>query len=744
MSFTAATCITETGTQPLGELIEIYTDVDSYSTLLSAVTISQLTTNCPLFVEVPDGTTKLKVFDPETTCFYIITLQSNDICGDCELGFDSVDNNQISTILIGNLTGSCETPITDYRIEWYGPDSSTNLAFTSGEGTEFPYLIDHPITTSSQDAPLLLQGDYLIRLTNVRVNDVNFSYSGQPDTVPSNSLFDCFDLIDVDGVELSSISVSAYTCNNGGGPYNTYYEHQKSFTTTGDGSTPKPLGATFSLSAGTDTFIWEFFGYTVYDTLKLTFSGASYSEPLVLEDIRVGDNTSTTDFDPTIFPKLTSSQSYKKITNLSGLTVNDGDEIIIEITPNESQNNTSWMLNFGCYGQPTAEKNCLDTYKNQSYKIKKDSIVVGTPNSCGSFYIDMSYSGCSANQNSGFTQSDLAALSSPISIFQIQTDNTTNLLSRRFETFTSGTTYLQWGGPGLPSICMSTTGNVIKITKTVGQLSFFFNDLNDLTGYTSSFYSLRNNVTGQTSTYGGVFINDNSTLEYFRMVELFLPSSSVVESSVCDTLGISWDAYQLHVTTTVTTGTTSGGWYLNFIMPSIVNNFTGCTSCYLECPERIDTMISQVNSFYNTTFSERTYTNGLRYGNPFFDSEFVRKLVSSPTTAATVYGFWVFYTSYNLNTYPSSGNTNTLIPSLSSTTWDFQSHSSSINTYGPIYNASVYSQDLYYTTVEITSTTPTIEFKIYSKPITNWMATGSLIEIYDSTNPTVFNSDYMY
>ena len=536
-----------------------------------------------------------------------------------------------------------------------------------------------------------------------------------------------------------SFNVSAYTCNNGsyGGPY---YEHEKEFITSGAGTTPQSLQTAFQLSANTDTFIWEFIGYTIYDTLTLTFSGSSYSEPLILENIRVGSDSGTPDFTPTSFPKITNDSSYKKITNLSGLTVNDGDLIIIKITPNETQNNTSWLLRFGCYGQPTAEKNCLDTYKNQSYKIKKDSIVVGTPDACGIFYITMDYSGCSSNQNSGFTQSDLIELTTSPSMSNIDTDNSTNLINRTFGAFTSGTTSLSWGGPGNGSGCVSTTGNIIKMTKTVGQLSLFFSDFNDLVGYTSSFYYLRNLNTGQTSTYTGSFINDNSTLEYFRMVELILPSSSTPSSAVCDTPGVSYDTYQLHVTTVVNTGTTTGGWYLDFVMPSIVNNFTGCTSCYLNCPERIDTMVTQINNFYNATFPERTYTNGIRYGNPFYDSEWVRKNVSTASTASTVQGYWYYYTSYRLETFPSSGNTNTLIPSLSSTTWNFSGHSVSNSVWGSY----EYTQNLYYTTVEITSMTPTIEFKIFSQPISNWIRTGSMIEIYDSTNPSVFDSNYMY
>ena len=733
MSFLVSTCIT-VGASGLGSTLKLYLNPISstnFGTFLQNVSKTDITgANCPYTFEVPDGTTSVRVYDQANYCYVDFTVDETISCSVCNLSFNNVSDNLIGTINVGNLTGSCDPSITDYKVSWYGPNSSTNVAFTSGKGTQFPgYSAEHPLTGTS--APLLLPGSYVSRITDVELNGVNFSVTGGTGTgsVLSSGLTACS----------LTFNVSAYTCNNGtySGPY---YEHEKEFITSGGGATPQALQTAFQLSANTQSFIWEFYGYTVYDTLKLTFSGASYSEPLVLENIRVGNDSGGYNYNPTSFPKTTNASSFKKITNLSGLTVNNGDIIIIQITPNETQNNTSWKLRFGCYGQPTAEKNCLDTYQNQSYKIKKNSINVGTPDSCGLYSIQMDYSGCSTNQNSGFTQSDIAALTSPISMSSVETDNTTNLLTRTFGTFTSGTTSLSWGGPSLGSACMSTTGNVIKITKTVGQLSLFFSNFSDLTGYTYSFNYLRNAVTASTSTYGGSFINDNSELEYFRMVELLLPNSSVASSSVCDTPNVSFVGYQLHVTTVVNTGTTSGGWYADFVMPSITNNFTGCTSCYLYCPGNINDMVSQVNSFYNLTFTERTYTNGIRWIYPFYDSEFVRKNVSAPSTASTISGYWSYENSYNLDTYTASGNTNTLIPSLSATTWEFPNHSTSTLSS----DAYRYQQTVYYTKVEITSPTPPIQFKVFALQITNWSTVGSWIEIYDSTNPTVFDSNYMY
>lgn len=735
MSFSVSTCIT-VGASGLGPTLQIYKNPISstnFGTYLQNVAKTDITgTNCPYTFEVPDDTTEIRIYDMSTYCYVDFTVTPSTQCGVCNLDFNNKSNNLIGTINVGNLTGSCDPTITDYKIAWYGPDSSTNLSFTSGKGTSFPgYSATHPLTGTS--APFVLPGTYVSRITDVELNGVKYSVTGGTGTgsVLSSGLTACS----------VSFNVSAYTCNNGtyDGPY---YEHEKEFVTDGSGTLPQTLQTAFKLSANTECFIWQFFGYSIYDTLKLTYSGSAYSEPLVLENIRVGTNAGGISLNPSTPLKDFSSLSFKKITNLSGLTVNEGDLIIIQITPNETQNATSWKLIFGCYGQPTAEKTCLDTYKNQSYKIRKDSLNVSPPNTCGNFNITYEYSGCSTNQNTGFTQSDLYSLGvNSASISNIDTDNITNLLSRTIY-FSAPTTALTYSSVAYSTNCVYTTGNVIKITKTVGQISFFFSSINDLSSYYTNFNIMKSAITnlvppgigGTSSTLS----SDNSNINYYRRIYIVIPASDVTPNSVCDTPGVGFDNYWIHPSSTASSGTTTGGYSMTITLQNATENFD-CPSCWSSC-SITDNTVNDISSFYNLTFTERTYNNGLKYSNPFYYSLAIYITQTTPSYTADTSGYLQVEYDYSFNTYPSSGMTNTLIPSLSATTWDFPNHFHTDN----YYYFTEYSQYVYQTRLVVTSTSPTVDFKLYSKQISNWMPTGNFIEIYDSTNPSAFDSNYMY
>ena len=733
MSFSVSTCIT-VGASGLGSTLQIYKNPISptnFGTYLQNVAKTDITgANCPYTFEVPDDTTEIRIYDISTYCYVDFTVGESTQCSVCNLDFNNKSNDLIGTINVGNLTGSCDPTITDYKIAWYGPDSSTNLSFTSGKGTSFPgYGATHPLTGTS--APFVLPGTYVSRITDVELNGVKYSVTGGTGTgsVLSSGLTACS----------VSFNVSAYTCNNGtyDGPY---YEHEKEFVTDGSGTKPQTLQTAFKLSANTECFIWQFFGYSVYDTLKLTYSGSAYSEPLVLENLRVGQDSGT-NLNPSIQLKLYQGLSFKKITNLSGLTVNEGDLIIIQITPNENEDATSWKLRFGCYGQPTAEKNCLDAYQNQSYKIRKDSLSTPTPNTCGNFNISFEYSGCSSNQNSGFTQSDLYLLTNNnVSISDINTNNTTNLLTKTF-IFGGVSTGLTYEGVSYFSSCVYTTGNVIKITKTVGQITFFFSSINDLSSYYTNFNTIKSSITnlvppgiGGTSS---ILSNDNSNVNYFRRINLRIPSSDVTPNSVCDTPGVVFTDYWIHPSSTSSSGTTSGGYTMTITLQNATDNYV-CPECW-ECSATYYTTYD-INQFYNLTFTERTYNNGLKQSNPFYYAIAVYAYQSIPSYSSSTSGYMQFNYDYSLNTYPSSGFTNTLIPSLSATTWDFPNHFHTDSSYW----STNYYQYVYQTQVVVTSTSPTVQFKLYSKQISNWMPTGNWIEIYDSTNPSVFDSNYMY
>jgi hypothetical protein len=186
MSFSASTCITNTGTSQLGPTLFFYSDTNGFqSSFGSAPTLSLTGENCPYIMEnIPDGTTIVRIIDPTTNCCLDINLESSDLCNICNLDFDVYETQTVSEIVAGNLIGSCDDNISDYIINWYGPgEGSTNLAFTSGYGTEFQDIgwdWTHPLTGSQ--SPLVEAGIYTPVIDRVIVNGTAFSLTGAPNT----------------------------------------------------------------------------------------------------------------------------------------------------------------------------------------------------------------------------------------------------------------------------------------------------------------------------------------------------------------------------------------------------------------------------------------------------------------------------------------------------------------------------------------------------------------------------------
>jgi hypothetical protein len=82
MSFSASTCLSHIGLTPLGPNINIYSDYDSYATLIETVPASEITGgNCPYVFLVPDGTTNVKLYDPTSECFCITSVRDCDFGG---------------------------------------------------------------------------------------------------------------------------------------------------------------------------------------------------------------------------------------------------------------------------------------------------------------------------------------------------------------------------------------------------------------------------------------------------------------------------------------------------------------------------------------------------------------------------------------------------------------------------------------------------------------------------------------
>lgn len=726
-----------TGATLVNNNIDVYSNPVSninHGTFVTSVTKTCLTTNSPCTVTVPDGTVTIRLRDSGSYCFWDLPTCSSNVCQDCGLGFSYVNNNQNGTVDIGNLTGSCDNSIDDFRIEWLGPNSLSTTGFTSGKGTQYSYSNTHPLTGSN--APLLLPGNYVSRITNVNLNNVKFSsIDGLPGHVYSPTLSACS----------TTVTVVGLNCSNGNVPDDQYYKHQKLYITTNPLATPAALNTSFQLNNGQKFFVFEFTGYQVWDRLKLTLTGSSYPYPIVLEDYKIGTNSGGNNYNPTSFPKSTTRETVRKIITLTGLTITNNDYIYINLTPNTDTNNTSWQFKFGCRDTISYEKNCLNTYKNKPYKIKLSTLSATTLDDCGRFYINCDISGCTSSQNSGWVNSDFRYLiGSSVSESNLSTNNSTGLYNHLFGQFYPS--YNQYSDQWVyyPTYtCSSTTGlyTYQKVTGTTAgsnKIIFKFQNSSDSTAFQTQFTNAKTPLTWN---------SNNTTSDYYQYIRLYFVYSTSV-SQVCVDGGTFYVTSVDIAPNAVMSSSTVAGAYPNQVeitTPTMTYNstiFTG-TCIYNMWPNKIDTINNFATGF--TYYLNATPTTVTSKNIPLMSWGSIKYNfnTSGDNTSDTKNAYLSIFPKYDFYTYPANGNTDppTLLPAFSGSPFPEQRY---IDEFSGPPNNNNYRQDLWYYSVQITSITPPIKFRIYGYDISNYTTTNYHL-IYDNNLPSpVVDSNFFF
>lgn len=721
MAKTVQICLTDEGTSPLGPNLNIYSNPSSqilHGALIEVTPKSLLTgSNCPYLLSVPNSATVIRIFDPVTFCYVDIPVTDSDVCTTCSLGLSGITTTSPSLINVDGLSGSCDNDITDFVLDWYGPSPSTSLAFTSGKGTLFSglYQYTHPI--NNINSPILVDGTYTSRIRNVELNGVKFSTTGGSTNVLSQTLSSC----------TNNVTVLPYNCGNGTGGGDPLYTHYKEFVFTNPNIPPSSLNAVFVLSANTKAFAWKFEGLSIYDTLKLTLSGSAYPQPLLIEQITVGSDAGGTNFTPSTWPKTFSGNDFKKITILTGLTINNNDKIGINITPNPSNNATTWRYHFGCSPLPTATKTCLDSYKDNTYKIKASTIQSFGPDSCGKYRIIYSVSGCSVNETTGFTDSTLVKLNTS-SFSNIATDNTTKLLGLDtgyglFNNFTRITSC----GPSRFGNCVSIPGQQIKVVKTATtQVEIYFTSLSDLEVYYNDWPAAQAQIVSSC----GAYTSNSLTFGYYKFIRLAVYNGTYT----CGDSSPSYEDLEFHYSSVISSGNTTTypgfNYYMYITTPLISNNYV-CPNTCSSCGNQ--NLANNANATRNLTGYIRNVT-GYRRSTPFRDVNGLTSETTSTTSSSFSGGLTVSYTYSNL-TYPATGSGSyTLSPSLSGRTWDWENH-----TY---LNGNSYSQTVFSHNVVVTNWSP-FQYKIQAQQISNFTTTGGYIDVWSST-AGILNSNYVY
>jgi len=724
MPFSASTCLTDLGTTVLGGIFNIYSNVDNYTSpfQINVSYNSLFGPSCPYVMgNVPNGTTTIKIVDTSTKCCATLDLLSNDLCTTCELSFDSYQTNNVGIIVAGELTGSCENDITDYRIFWYGPNSSTNLAFTSGYGSTFsPYSLTHPLI--GINSPMVEAGTYIPVIDKIKLNGLNYSQTGGTGYIQAE--LECFNA--------ATVNVQPFTCDNGTVPLPNDYTHRVNFSAAAAGTIPLTLQSTFDLDITTNYFSWKFKSDAIPDSLKITFYGSDYTNPIILEYWEIGGNLSTSNTEYLTFPKSADTVNYfSKVTSLTSLSRNVGDYLILEVIPNQFNTQTTWDFYFTCMDSFDCDL-CLYDYLNTPYKIKSSSIT-GITGSCSSIEVNFDVSGCT---QSSITNSDIykyqQTVASPLTTTSfnntIYTDDITGLRNR-----ISGR--LDWNetncgiafGINFQAICSPIPNtNIISFKKEntgpsgQGVIKMVFSSLSDLVDYKSS-YDL-------TLPYSGTPSNPADP-NYYRYFQLRIPKNATPNTNCGD--GTSLLTYSLHYSSIVTTGTTGGNYTLNITMPTISNGIAPFDPCDINCQGSINNIVTTVNNSSTgaTNVEDFTTNTGSKYIVPFGVTRYFVENLPVVISGNTIQG--VYYLNNYLNsTIPFSGNSSpyTQIPSLSALTCN------NFTSIGVSYT-SVQFVYVYNYRVELTDPNNVKSFRILASPIVN----GVPSNIFSDVVATVIN-----
>lgn len=718
MPFSAQTCLSYIGTTELTNPLLLYSDTNEYSESFGSLSLSDITgTNCPkIITDIPDGTKKIKIVSNNLYCVYI-DISCDEICNVCDLGFTGFTTNNIGKISIGTLSGSCQSNITNYLINWYGPDNTTNIAFTSGLGTAFNYGYSHPIVDL-----IATGGVYAPKLQKVIINGETFSSTGGTNQILAK--LDC----------LPSVSVRDFNCGNGTSTGD--FSHIMNFKSASNGAKPGDLNAHFLLTGVTKYFGIKFIGEKAPDTLKITFSGINYPTPIVLENMMVGQNLGTNNVAPTNIPRQISMDQYSKLLCLTGLTISPDDYLIITVIPNTGITDTNWSLSLKCLSNIDTSINGYEVYKNQPLKISANTISI-TENSCNGVTIGAKTIGVPSSPAIIQTLPYLGSYY-PYSSYQANSVNS----SYYNDIFPSKSScYLQYNGiVGSDSSCVSSGGTIIfnktyNSTTSAGTYSFEFSNQIDFNDYYNSALSVL--------IHSGS--SDPTTIDYYRFVSFLHRTSKNLSSTTtsCGTDNEDYIYFYLHPgTMKITTGiTTFGNYTLSIVQPKLPPASTnlGFSTCDLNCQSNVNQVItSYINPSVDIVYSYTT-TVGLRTKTPFL---YFYTLSGPNTTSildtASLFSSYIQYYAYANKMYPYSG-TNTLIPSLSAITSQAIYNLPNGNT-----DAITVQQDLGYYEVRLINPLNRRDFEIWGRRVINYGYAAGYELAYRYSGGTVTYSDPYY
>ena len=610
----------------------------------------------------------------------------------CNLGLSGYNLNTVGQLTCGNLTGTCGN-ITAYTIFWY--DSLGNIALKSGFGTPYPfvgpYSYNHPM--AGPNSPMLAPGSYTPILQAVTIAGTTYTPTGISGT--TQAVMACFNS--------QEVNIQSFNCTNG--TLTGAYEHRVQFATfPGSAVPPNSMFAHFDIDPSKKYIPYAFKGNLVSDTLKITFIGSNYGNvPIVVEFIQVGgvvscpntipiDYNKNSDFRASIMPKkyvfnsvgLATNNYFMKVINLSNFVINNGDYLIIEVIPNQTQNQTSWDLYFTCLERFECDS-CIQQFYSYPYgqEIILSTLTSSSSLSCNLLSVNLQVTGCSQNI---LANEDIFKYFHPMFFSSNPILNTTNSLGGT--TCACQSQNLSWmdaltvssigtspslgplGGncviisTGITTTCTSNTPNTVNVTKVNNVITITCSSQTDRDAFYNS-YLLRLNAIGWTPTPPL-----STSIDYYKVI-IFDHYAPLNINSSCGDNQYTLKSWSFHPSSLVSTSNAPGNFNMIIDMNLITNNYGGNDPLCSSCSGTVNTFIvTNVTPSYNADINYSSTSNtALRSIDPFIRSKGIQKTTGQMSQYKTAGVFNVPW--YSNITYAYSGSPLTIIPSLSATTCDW-------------------------------------------------------------------------
>ena len=565
--------LVDTGNRPLTTPFTLYGDLDNFvNPLLTGIVLSDLIDeNTPYFVSIPEGVTILRLIDTINDCYIDLPISEVDFCGVANFDFSEANTSLIGRIDVGDLLSNNQG-LTDYRIYWY--NENDEVSYISGFGDEFtPYSFTHPLI--GVNSIFAQAGTYKPVIDKVRINGVNYSQSGDTfDPIPVN-VEDC--LGDY------TVLVDAFNCDNG---VNTdkpdankgEYDHRIQFQAQTNGSSPTALDGTFDLDENIDYFAWAFKGELIPDTIKLTFVGDNYVDPIGLDFIDIGKQNSSSDF--STLPYLFNSQTfYYKIINLENFNRSPNDKIIIEVIPNQNNIETNWDLFFTCLDDYNTNT-CID-FQNGFKKLNQQTFQFFPTNNCGGYRFLMDWELCEYILSESFKYG----------IIGQRSRNFWNFTDSQFDCLTD---VIQSGS----LICE--TINEYNFKKVGNKYTFTFTDETDFQNYYGRMVSNINHAWDSQNP------PTSDTAPYYGYVQFTFATDETQPCGDNQSYNfLFFNAGSEHISGT----TTNGDYFFEITCKTMVNEYVG--PC--ECDINVNSGVSVGNNWQDIGDFDNTYTFGSHY-----------------------------------------------------------------------------------------------------------------------------------